>query len=60
MGNHFAVRTQRTVLQLWKEDVPWAARGSVTVALAGDIVKESGLLPDPWALEPRPWIESSQ
>lgn len=52
MGNHLAVRTQRAVFQLWKEDVPWARRGEVTVALGGQIAKEAGLLPDPAALQP--------
>ncbi len=45
MGNHFALRTQRVVFQEWKEDVPWAQRGTVTVALGGDIAKEAGILP---------------
>jgi hypothetical protein len=52
MGNHWAVRCQRVVLQLWKEDVPWARAGQVTVALGGDISKETGVLPDPAALQP--------
>lgn len=50
MGNHFALRAQRGVFQQWKEDTPWAREGEVTVALGGDIAKESGLLPDPDAL----------
>ena len=44
-GNHYAVRAQRSVLQQWKEDVPWARAGEVTVALGGDILKELGVLP---------------
>jgi hypothetical protein len=52
MGNHFALRAQRVVLQLWKQDVPWARAGEVTVALGGDIAKESGVLPDAEALKP--------
>ncbi|HYN88242.1 MAG TPA: glycosyl hydrolase family 18 protein, partial [Ardenticatenaceae bacterium] len=52
MGNHYALRAQRVVFQLWKEDVPWARRGQVTVALGGDIAKEVGILPNPAALEP--------
>lgn len=52
MGNHFAIRTQRTVFQLWKDDVPWARAGEVTVALGGDIFKEAGILPDDPALIP--------
>ena len=47
MGNHFALRSQRVVFQEWKEDVPWAQRGTVTVALGGDIAKEAGILPRP-------------
>ncbi|MCB0077223.1 MAG: lamin tail domain-containing protein [Anaerolineales bacterium] len=45
MGNHYAVRLQRAVLQEWKEDVPWATAGEVTVANGGDITKELGALP---------------
>ena len=44
-GNHFALRCQRVVFQQWKQDVPWAAKGQVTVALGGSIAKEAGLLP---------------
>ncbi|MBI4317471.1 MAG: PQQ-dependent sugar dehydrogenase [Chloroflexi bacterium] len=51
MGNNFALRAQRVVLQQWKEDVPWARVGDTTVALGGDIAKEVGLLPDPAALQ---------
>ena len=52
MGNHYALRAQRVVFQEWKEDVPWARRGEVTVALGGDIAKEAGILPSPEALRP--------
>ncbi|HEV8636088.1 MAG TPA: hypothetical protein VG370_17825 [Chloroflexota bacterium] len=52
MGNHYALRAQRVVFQEWKEDVPWAKKGQVTVALGGDIAKEAGILPDPAALRP--------
>src|SRR5262245_23013395 len=45
VGNHVALRAQRVVLQLWKEDVPWARRGDVTVALGGEIALELGLFP---------------
>ncbi|HEY3081911.1 MAG TPA: glycosyl hydrolase family 18 protein [Chloroflexota bacterium] len=45
VGNHVALRAQRVVLQLWKEDVPWARRGEVTVALGGEIALELGLFP---------------
>jgi len=45
MGNHYAIRLQRAVLQEWKEDVPWASVGQVTIANGGDIAKELGALP---------------
>ena len=45
MGNHYAARLQRAVLQEWKEDVPWASAGQVTIANGGDIAKELGGLP---------------
>jgi hypothetical protein len=45
MGNHFAIRTQRAVFQQWKEAVPWAAAGQVTIANGGDIAKELNWLP---------------
>ncbi|MBA3532641.1 MAG: class F sortase [Ardenticatenales bacterium] len=45
MGNHYAIRLQRTVLQEWKEDVPWAKAGQVTIANGGDIAKTLGGLP---------------
>jgi hypothetical protein len=45
MGNHYAIRTQRAVFQQWKEAVPWAAAGQVTIANGGDIAKELGWLP---------------
>ena len=54
MGNHFALRAQRVVFQQWKQNVPWAAAGEVTVALGGDIAKETGVLPNPAALQPQP------
>jgi hypothetical protein len=43
--NAIVVRAQRATLQYWKDDVPWAARGSVTVANGGDLAKEAGLYP---------------
>ncbi|MDO8568598.1 MAG: hypothetical protein Q7R57_07780 [Dehalococcoidales bacterium] len=46
MGSHYALRTQRVVLQEWKEDVPWARQGQVTVALGGSIAREAGLVPE--------------
>ncbi len=45
MGNHYAIRLQRAVLQEWKEAVPWAAAGQVTIANGADIAKELGGLP---------------
>lgn len=45
MGNHYAIRLQRAVLQEWKETVPWARAGQVTIANGGEIAKESGLIP---------------
>jgi hypothetical protein len=45
MGNHYAIRLQRAVLQEWKENVPWARAGQVTIANGGDIAKELGLIP---------------
>ena len=45
MGNAVVLRAQRAVFQRWKEDVPWAKAGDITVANGGDIAKEVGLLP---------------
>ena len=45
MGNHHAIRLQRTVLQEWKETVPWASAGEVTIANGGDMAKEMDFLP---------------
>ncbi|MBI2848826.1 MAG: hypothetical protein HYX88_01670 [Chloroflexi bacterium] len=45
MGNHYAIRLQRAVIQQWKEDMPWAKAGEVTVANGGDIAKEAGVFP---------------
>jgi hypothetical protein len=36
------LRTQRVVLQLWKHDVPWAKAGEVTLANAGELVRDAG------------------
>lgn len=46
MGNHYAIRLQRSVLQEWKEDVPWARAGEVTIANGGDIAKALGGIPN--------------
>jgi hypothetical protein len=45
MGNAVVLRAQRAAFQYWKEDVPWAKKGQVTIVNAGDIAKESGLVP---------------
>lgn len=52
MGDHYAIRTQRAVIQEWKVDKPWARAGEATDALGGDIAKEAGILPSPEALRP--------
>ena len=38
-GNMFVIRTQKAVFQQWKEDVPWAKAGEVTIANGGDIAR---------------------
>ena len=38
-GNQLVIRTQRAVFRQWKQDVPWARAGEVTVANSGDIAK---------------------
>jgi hypothetical protein len=43
--NSVVVRAQRASFQYWKEAVPWAAKGTVTVANGGDLAKEAGLWP---------------
>ena len=45
MGNHYALRTQRAVFQQWKETVPWASAGQVTIANGGTIAQELGWIP---------------
>ncbi|MGB0389413.1 MAG: hypothetical protein ACPGWR_31725, partial [Ardenticatenaceae bacterium] len=59
MGNHYAIRLQRAVLQEWKEHVPWARAGEVTIANGGDIAKELGALP-PAAQIPEGGISTAQ
>ena len=46
MGNSFVIRAQRATFQYWKENVPWAKQGEVTVANGGDLAKEIGLWPE--------------
>lgn len=41
-GNVQVLRAQRAVFQQWMEDVPWARKGEVIIALGGDIAKEAG------------------
>jgi len=53
VGNHYAIRLQRAVLQEWKEEVPWAKEGEVTIANGGDIAKRLRALPT-YALIPIP------
>lgn len=33
------------MFQYWKEEVPWAVRGEVTVANVGELAKEAGIFP---------------
>ena len=44
-GVNYTLRLQRTAMQLWKSDQPWAKAGTMTVVNAGDLAKESGLVP---------------
>jgi hypothetical protein len=39
------VRAQRASLQYWKVAVPWAAKGTVSIANGGDLAKEAGVFP---------------
>lgn len=39
------LRAQRATFQHWKEQMPWADKGSVTIANGGDLAKEAGLFP---------------
>ncbi|HEX2171774.1 MAG TPA: L,D-transpeptidase [Dehalococcoidia bacterium] len=43
-GSHWAIRLQRAVFQQWKTNTPWARAGQVTIANAGDLAKEAGLI----------------
>ncbi|MBI4300392.1 MAG: hypothetical protein HY677_04585 [Chloroflexi bacterium] len=50
-GDLFVMRTQRTVFQLWKVNVPFARAGEITLANAGEVVVQhaaifSGTNPD--------------
>jgi hypothetical protein len=46
------MRAQRTVLQEWIVDVPWARAGEVVFANSGDLAREAGLFPSE-AVKPR-------
>ena len=39
------IRLQRTVLQLWTRDFPWATAGTVTIANGGDLARQLGMFP---------------
>jgi sortase (surface protein transpeptidase) len=41
----WVLRTQRVAFLYWKIDVPWARKGTVTIARGGDLAKEAGLVP---------------
>src|SRR5687768_4168154 len=41
----WVLRAQRVAFQHWKVDVPWARKGTITIAHGGDLAKEAGLLP---------------
>lgn len=43
-GTFIATRTQRSVLQLWMVDAPWANKGQVVVANGGEVATESGVI----------------
>ena len=45
MGNALVLRAQRAAFQKWKEAVPWAPAGYITIANGGDLAKEAGLIP---------------
>ena len=47
MGNAYVVRAQRVVFQQWKENVPWAQAGEITLANGGDLLKEAGIITGP-------------
>lgn len=62
MGTHFALRTQRTVFQQWKTDMPFAKTGEVTTALGGALMmKTLPFPPEVTALEePLPAIKKPE
>ncbi len=52
LGPYTAVRFQRAVIYHWKFSVPWADDRGASVGLAGDLLKELGLIPAA-AIQPR-------
>ncbi|MFI5268783.1 MAG: hypothetical protein ACHQ7M_15520, partial [Chloroflexota bacterium] len=52
-GASYTLRLQRTAMQLWKSDQPWAKANTVTLVNAGDLAKENGLVPSD-AAQPEP------
>ena len=44
-GDHLAIRFQRNVLRVWKQDVPWAKAGEATADNSGAYAIEAGLIP---------------
>jgi hypothetical protein len=44
-GDSQAIRTQRTVLRVWKQDKPFAKAGEATADSSGEWLVQSGLLP---------------
>ncbi|MHB1162699.1 MAG: hypothetical protein ACYC3V_20550, partial [Chloroflexota bacterium] len=59
MGNSFVIRAQRATFQYWKEDVPWAKKGDVSVANGGDLAKEAGLWPAEATVPQQPPTQSA-
>jgi lipoprotein-anchoring transpeptidase ErfK/SrfK len=51
-GPYLAQRFEKSVLQLWLDDVPGISAGTVTLAQVGDLLREVKLIPD-YALEPQ-------
>ncbi len=42
-GDHYVMRFQRAVIQQWKEAMPWAEVGEVTIANGGAVSVEAGM-----------------
>ncbi len=45
LKEYSVMRFQRGALQLWNVDTAWAHAGNITLVNAGDVLKESGILP---------------